>query len=137
MMFYRPPAPLFRTKAANGSNDSNSRSPLQVMDLEDGLLRWRGEAAFDALLQSGHQDAVAEPLPTLLGVVDCDDRPPPSPPTTPQPRGRSVPSGGCHCRGAPPRLTPRTVPSSRLESDAQSRTPCRPPLSLSEPPFVN
>src|SRR4030095_12774221 len=75
MMFYRPPAPSVRTKAANGSNDSNSRSPLQVMDLEDGLLRWRGEAAFDALLQSGHQDAVAEPLPTLLGVVDCDDRP--------------------------------------------------------------
>lgn len=45
------------------------------MDLEDGLLKWRGEAVFDALLRLRHQDAVAEPLPTLLGVVDRHDRP--------------------------------------------------------------
>ena len=45
------------------------------MDLEGRLLRRRGEAAADALLQTGHQDAVAEPLPALLGLVDRHDRP--------------------------------------------------------------
>lgn len=47
----------------------------QVMDLE-GRLLWRcRKPAFDALLHSGHQDILAEPLPTLLGVVDCHDCP--------------------------------------------------------------
>ena len=39
---------------------------LQVVHFERGLLWWCGEAAFDAFLQPGHQDVVAEPLPTLL-----------------------------------------------------------------------
>ena len=45
------------------------------MDRKGRLLGWRGEPAFDALLHSRHQDAVAEPLPALLGVVDRHDGP--------------------------------------------------------------
>ncbi len=48
---------------------------LHVVDVERSLLWWGGEAAFDALLHPRHQDAVAEPLPTLLGVVDCHNCP--------------------------------------------------------------
>src|SRR5947207_5143053 len=51
------------------------RLRLQVVDLEGRLLWRRGEAAADALLQTGHQDAVAEPLPALPGLVDRHDRP--------------------------------------------------------------
>ena len=48
---------------------------LQVVNVK-GCLLWRGgESTFDALLHSGHQDAVAEPLPTLLGIVNRHDRP--------------------------------------------------------------
>jgi hypothetical protein len=39
---------------------------LHVVDVKGRFLWRRGESAFDALLHSGHQDAVAEPLPTLL-----------------------------------------------------------------------
>src|SRR5215212_4032499 len=48
---------------------------LEVVDLDGGLLWWRGEAACDTLLHARHQDAVPELLPTLLGVVDRHDRP--------------------------------------------------------------
>jgi hypothetical protein len=39
---------------------------LQVVYLEGGLLRFGRKATLDALLQPGHQDVVAELLPTLL-----------------------------------------------------------------------
>ena len=47
---------------------------LQVVDVKDRLLRWRGEATFEAL-HSRHQDIVAEAFPTFLGVVDSHDSP--------------------------------------------------------------
>src|SRR6266511_1260261 len=48
---------------------------LQVVDLKGRLLWLRGEAAADALLQTGHQDVIAEPLPTLPGLVGRHDLP--------------------------------------------------------------
>src|SRR5829696_1477489 len=47
----------------------------QVVNIECRFLWWSGEPAFDALLQSRQQDAVAEALPALLGVVDRHDNP--------------------------------------------------------------
>ena len=41
-------------------------SRLQVVDLKNRLLRWRTEPALDTLLHSGHQNAIAEPLPTFF-----------------------------------------------------------------------
>ena len=48
---------------------------LQVVDVKDRLLRWRGETTFDALAESGHQGIVPEAFPTFLGVVDSYDSP--------------------------------------------------------------
>jgi hypothetical protein len=39
-----------------------------------GLLPGALEPAIDPRLQLRHEDVVAEPLPTLLGVVDGEDR---------------------------------------------------------------
>src|SRR5438874_10909522 len=47
----------------------------ELVDVDGRFLRWCGEAARDALLHAGHQDAVAKALPALLGVVDRHDRP--------------------------------------------------------------
>ena len=51
------------------------RLRLLVVDLEGALLRRCRESAFDARLHLGHEDAITEPLPTLLGLVNRDDRP--------------------------------------------------------------
>ena len=48
---------------------------LQVVDVKRRILWWRSVPTLDALLHSAHQDAVAEPLPTLPGVMDSHDRP--------------------------------------------------------------
>ena len=94
---------------------------LQVVDVKRRLLWWRSEPTLDALLHSGHQDAVAEPLPTLLGVVDSHDRPATSRRTS---RVKDLAfRQALSARDAPPRLTPRTAPSYHQGSDAQSRTP--------------
>lgn len=94
---------------------------LQVMDLKGRFLWWCGEAAFDSLFHMGHQDAVAEPLPTLLGVVDRHDRPPTS--RRPSNVEYLVLLAGCFSRDVPPRVLPRTAPWYRLGSDVLSRTP--------------
>src|SRR5215831_4888748 len=50
-------------------------SALLVVDREDRLLRRRGKAALDAFGHARHEDLVAEALPTLLRLVNGDDRP--------------------------------------------------------------
>ena len=77
------PEAILPIAAASGPTQGRERARtilnrlllLQVVDVKDRLLWWHGEPAFDALLHSGHQDVIAEPLPTLLGVVDSHDRP--------------------------------------------------------------
>jgi len=47
--------------------------PNQVLNVKGCFPRGSGETAANALFDSWHQDAIAEPLPTLFGVVDRND----------------------------------------------------------------
>jgi hypothetical protein len=67
-----PGSPIFERKrriCCFGHNHVSRTCPtlndlllLQVVDVKGCFLWWRGEPALDALLQSGHQDIIAELL---------------------------------------------------------------------------
>jgi hypothetical protein len=61
--------------------DESPRAALvlvqEFMDVEGRVFGWPRKPARDALLHLGHQNMVAEALPTLLRIVDGDNRPAP------------------------------------------------------------
>src|SRR4029450_5879207 len=85
-MSLKQPSARWALTDLRGSADGSGRAALPPaapflcgllgVDREGRLDRRHREAAVDALLQTRHQDVVAEVLPAFLGVVNCDDRPP-------------------------------------------------------------